>query len=145
MIAGGDDVGAEVEELFGDGGGEAEAAGGVFAVDDEEVDGVGFEDVGEVLMHDVAAGGAEDIADEENVHWTSLYGLGVGPCILAMQGEDKALRSFSGEENGINTLYMGHNIGGNALNSRNDRPGVEFSADTRTAGDLVALSCGRPR
>ena len=56
VVAGGDDVGAEVEELFGDGGRDAEAAGGVFAVDDEEVDGVGFEDVREVLADDVAAG-----------------------------------------------------------------------------------------
>ena len=68
VVAGGDDVGAEVEELFGDGGRDAEAAGGVFAVDDEEVDGVGFEDVGEVFADDVAAGGAEDVADEEDIH-----------------------------------------------------------------------------
>ena len=61
-------MGAEVEELFCDGGGDAEAAGGVFAVDDEEVYGVGFEDVGEVLAYDVAAGRAEDVADEKNVH-----------------------------------------------------------------------------
>jgi hypothetical protein len=61
-------VGAEIEELFGDGGGDVEAAGGVFAVDDEEIDGVGFKDVGEVLAYDVAAGRSEDVADEENVH-----------------------------------------------------------------------------
>ena len=72
VVAGGDDVRAEVEELFGDGGRDAEAAGGVFAVDDEEVDGVGFEDVGKVLADDVAAGRAEDVADEENVHLMSL-------------------------------------------------------------------------
>ena len=68
MIAGGDDVGAEVEELVGDGGGEAEAAGGVFAVDDEEINGVGFKDVGEMFADDVAAGGAEDVADKKDVH-----------------------------------------------------------------------------
>ena len=72
VIAGGDDVGAEVEELFGDGGGEAEAAGGVFAVDDKEIDGVGFKDVREVFADDVAAGGAKDIADKEDIHWKSL-------------------------------------------------------------------------
>ena len=72
VVAGGDDVGAEVEELFGKGGGDAEAAGGVFAVDDEEIDGVGFEDVGEMLADDVAAGRAEDVADEETVHRMSL-------------------------------------------------------------------------
>ena len=68
VVAGGDDVRAEVEELFCDGGREAEAAGGVFAVDDEEIDGVGFKHVGQVFADDVAAGGAEDIADKEDIH-----------------------------------------------------------------------------
>ncbi len=74
VIAGGDDVGAEVEELFRDGGGDAEASGGVLSVDDEEVDGIGFKDVGKVFADDVAAGGAKDIADKENVHLRSLHG-----------------------------------------------------------------------
>src|SRR3984957_13400520 len=69
VVAGGDDVGAEVEELFCDGGGEAEAAGGVFAVDDEEINVVGFKHVGKVFADDVAAGGAKDIADKEDIHW----------------------------------------------------------------------------
>jgi hypothetical protein len=74
VIAGGNDVGAEVEELFCDGGRDAEAAGRVFAVDDEEIDGVGFKDVGEMFADDVAAGGAKDIADKEDIHWKSLHG-----------------------------------------------------------------------
>lgn len=68
VVAGGDDVGTEIEELFGDGGRDAEASGGVFAVDDEEIDGVGFEDVREVFADDVAAGGAKDIADKKDIH-----------------------------------------------------------------------------
>ena len=64
VVAGGDDMGSHVEDLFGEGRGDAEAACGVFAVDDEEVDGVGFDDVGKVLAYDVAAGGAENVADE---------------------------------------------------------------------------------
>jgi hypothetical protein len=68
VIAGGDNVSAEVEELVGDGRGEAEAAGGVFSVDDEEIDGVGFKDVREVFADDVAAGGTEDVADEKDIH-----------------------------------------------------------------------------
>jgi hypothetical protein len=76
VIAGSDDVGAEVEEFFGDRGRETEASGGVFAVDDEEVDGVGFENVREMFADDVAAGGAEDIADKEDIHWKSLHGAG---------------------------------------------------------------------
>ena len=76
VVAGGDDVGAEVEELFCDGGCEAEAAGGVFAVDDEEINVVGFKHVGKVFADDVAAGGAKDIADKEDIHWKSLHGCG---------------------------------------------------------------------
>jgi DNA-binding IscR family transcriptional regulator len=84
VVAGGDDVGSEVEEFFGDGGGDAETAGGVLAVDDEEVDGVGFHDVGEVFADDVAAGGAKDIADEEDIHFEILHGCRVvGDCGLA--------------------------------------------------------------
>jgi hypothetical protein len=52
------------------------AASGVFAVDDEEIDGVGVEDVGEVLAYDVAAGRSEDVADEENVHLWILARVG---------------------------------------------------------------------
>ena len=66
---------AEIEELFGDGGRDAESAGSVFAVDDEQVDGVRFQHVREVLAHDVAAGGTEDVADEENIHLWSLAGI----------------------------------------------------------------------
>ena len=74
VVTGGDDVRAEVEELFSDGGCEAEAAGGVFAVDDEEIDGVGLKQVGQVLVHDVPARGAEYVAYKQNLHCTSLYG-----------------------------------------------------------------------
>jgi len=42
VVAGGDDVGSEVEEFFGDGGGYAKAAGCVFAVDYEQIDCVGI-------------------------------------------------------------------------------------------------------
>ena len=74
VIASGDDVRTEVEEFFGDGGREAEAAGGVFSVDDEEIDGVGFKDVREVFADDVTAGGTENIADKKDIHWMSLHG-----------------------------------------------------------------------
>jgi hypothetical protein len=76
MVAGGDDVRAEVEEFFRDGGRDAETAGGVFAVDDEEIDGVSFDELGQVLAYDVAARRAEDVADEENVHSVSLSRVG---------------------------------------------------------------------
>ena len=68
MVAGGDDVGAEVEELFRYGGRDAEAAGGIFAVDDEEVHLVRFKQLGQVFVDDVAAGGAKNVADKEDLH-----------------------------------------------------------------------------
>jgi len=74
VVAGGDDVCAEIEELFCDRRGDAKAASGVFSVDYEEVDGVGFKDVREVFADDVAAGGAKDIADKKDVHLRSLHG-----------------------------------------------------------------------
>jgi hypothetical protein len=80
VVAGGDDVGAEIEELFCDGGREAEAAGGVFAVNDKEINIVGFKHVGKMFTHDMAAGGAKDIADEEDIHWKSLHGGGSVNC-----------------------------------------------------------------
>jgi len=76
VVAGGDDVGTQVKELLGDGGRDAEAASGVFAIDDEEINGVGFKDVGQMFADDVAAGGAKDVADEEDVHWKILHGRG---------------------------------------------------------------------
>ena len=74
MVACGDNVGAEIEELFCDGRGNAEAASGVFAVDDEEIDGVGLKDVGQMFADDVSAGGAKDVADEEDIHCEILHG-----------------------------------------------------------------------
>ena len=67
VIAGGHDVGAEVEELIGDLGGYAKAAGGVFDVHDGEVDFVGLAQMADVLAHDAASRAAEDVADEEDV------------------------------------------------------------------------------
>ena len=74
VVAGGDDVGAEIKEFFCDGRGDAEASGGVFAVDDEEIDGVGLKDVGQMFADDVATGGAKDVADEEDIHCEILHG-----------------------------------------------------------------------
>jgi hypothetical protein len=76
VVAGGDDVGAEIEEFFCDGRGDAEAAGCVFAIDDEEIDGVGLDDVGQVFTYDMAASGAKDVADEEDIHCEILHGCG---------------------------------------------------------------------
>jgi hypothetical protein len=68
MIAGGEDVQTEGEQLFGDGWSDAETTGCVFAISDGEVDAIGCLDVLKVVGDDVAAWRREDIADEEDVH-----------------------------------------------------------------------------
>lgn len=73
VVSGGDDMSAEIEDLFGERRGNAEAARGVFAIDDKKVDGMSFEQVREVLAYDVAAGRAEDVADEEDIHSKILH------------------------------------------------------------------------
>jgi len=64
MVAGGEDVRAQLEKLVGNLRGQAEAAGGVLRVDDGELDAVGLADVADVLADDAAARAAEDVADE---------------------------------------------------------------------------------
>jgi hypothetical protein len=55
VVTSSDYVRAEVEELFCDGRREAKAASGVLAVNDEEIHGVGVDEVGNVLVRNVAA------------------------------------------------------------------------------------------
>ena len=71
VIAGGEHVRAQVEEVFGDLRGDAEAAGGVLSIDDDEFDVVGLTDMPDVLADDLSSRAAEDIADEENVQGVS--------------------------------------------------------------------------
>jgi hypothetical protein len=68
MIAGSEHIQAHGEQLFGDGGSDAEAAGRVFGVGDGEVDVVGGLDVLEMIGDNVAPRRGEDIADEKDVH-----------------------------------------------------------------------------
>ena len=76
MVPRGDDMGAHIEDLFSNRGGNAEATGSVLAIDDEEVDRIGLENVWKVLAYDVATGRAEDVADEKDVHLRILHGRG---------------------------------------------------------------------
>ena len=73
MVTGRDNVRAEIEELIGERRCQAEAAGGVFSIDDKKIDRISFKDVREMLADNVATGGPEDIADKEDIHWKSLH------------------------------------------------------------------------
>ena len=68
MIAAGDDVGAGVDELVVDRLGDAEAAGGVLAVDGDEIELPVADQPGQPLEHDGAPAAAHDVADEQNAH-----------------------------------------------------------------------------
>jgi hypothetical protein len=73
MVASGDDIGSHVEDLLGQRRCNAETSGGVLAIDNQKIDGVGFKNVGEMLAYDMAAGGPEDVADKEDVHLKILH------------------------------------------------------------------------
>ncbi len=69
MIAGGQYVGAPLENLFGDLRRDAETARGILDIDDREIDVVRRAYVADVLAHDFASRAAEDVADEQDIQW----------------------------------------------------------------------------
>ena len=64
VVAGGHDVGAGIEHLAQDFLGDAEAAGGVLAVDDDEIELVVGDQRRQPLDHGIAAGPPDDVAEE---------------------------------------------------------------------------------
>ena len=75
MVAEGDGVGAGRQDLVADRLGDAEAAGGVLAVDDDAVELPAVAKAGQALDHRVAAGPPDDVAEEEKTHDKSLCGF----------------------------------------------------------------------
>ncbi len=65
VVAEGNDVGAGGEQVGGHGGCEAEAVAGVFAVHHDQIEGKGFAQAGQGGDDCVAAGAADDVAEEE--------------------------------------------------------------------------------
>jgi hypothetical protein len=68
MIAAGDHVGAGVDEFLVDRLGDAEAAGGVLAVDGDEIELPVAHEGGQPLEQDGTPAAAHDVADEEDAH-----------------------------------------------------------------------------
>jgi hypothetical protein len=75
VIAGGQNVGAEVEELFGDGRCEPEAAGGILRIHDHEVDLAFLDDMRQVLPHHPSPRTPENVPDKEQFHRDSCLPL----------------------------------------------------------------------
>ncbi len=71
VVAGGEHVCAQLEQVFGDLRSDAETAGGVFSVDDDQIDGMGGAHMPDVLADNPAACTAENVADEKNVQETA--------------------------------------------------------------------------
>jgi hypothetical protein len=67
-----DGVGSGGEQRLGDLLGDARAPGRVLPVDDDEVRALGFTQSGEEALHDLPAGAADDVADEEDPHTRRL-------------------------------------------------------------------------
>ena len=68
MIAERHRVGAGIDEFLIDRLGDAEAAGGVLAIDDDEIERPVADHAGQMLRDGGAPGPADDVADEKNAH-----------------------------------------------------------------------------
>jgi hypothetical protein len=66
MVARGDDMRAEIEQLIGDGGRNAKATSRVFSINDDEVDLTLFDHMAKVLAHDAAASAPENVSYKKN-------------------------------------------------------------------------------
>ena len=69
VVAAGEDFNAGAEKLLGEARRDAEAGGGIFAVGDAQIDFALGEDVREPVVNDLAAGRADDVADENYSHF----------------------------------------------------------------------------
>jgi hypothetical protein len=72
VVARRDHVGARGEELLGELGGQADAVGGVLAVDDAEVDLELVLELGQTVRDGPPAGRPEDVTDEEDLQLAEL-------------------------------------------------------------------------
>src|SRR5215831_4374685 len=68
MVAGGQNVAAEIKELVGDGRCKPESASRVFGVGNHQVHLVRFYHVAQVVAHDLAPRAAEYVTYKENLH-----------------------------------------------------------------------------
>ena len=68
MIPGGNDVDIEFEQLFGEGGRDAEAGGSVLAICDDQIDVSVAHDPGQAVLYNRPPRTSKNVADEENAH-----------------------------------------------------------------------------
>ncbi len=68
VVAGGNAIGAGLEEIVKYFFGNAQATGGVFAVDDDEIEAMARNQAGQVVGHGLAACAADDVAEKQDLH-----------------------------------------------------------------------------
>lgn len=68
VVAGGHHVGAGIKDVLEDCLGDAETGGGVLAVHDDEVDGVGLHQARKRVHHGLAAAASDQIAKKQKTH-----------------------------------------------------------------------------
>ena len=68
VVAGGDAIDAQREEIVGDGAREAKAARRVLAVDDHKIQFQPVDETRQFRGHDIATGFSNDVSDEKNAH-----------------------------------------------------------------------------
>ena len=83
MVPAGDGVGAGVDDLLVDLLGDAEAAGGVLAVDGDEIELPVADQVRQPLEHGIAPAAPDNVADEEDTHAPYVIRKSITPCSVS--------------------------------------------------------------
>jgi hypothetical protein len=68
VIAGGDDVNAQLEQLFRERRSDAKSGSGIFPVGDDQINGVVAHEFWQAILDDRPSRPPEDVADEEYAH-----------------------------------------------------------------------------
>jgi len=68
VVAGGKDVGAEVEQVLGDRGREAESPGGIFRIHDDQIDLAFLDQVGHMFPDNASPRTTKNVPDKEYFH-----------------------------------------------------------------------------
>ena len=64
MVAGGDDIGPRIQQVFDNLLGDAEPGSGILSVDDHEIEAITLDEARQFVEHDVTARAPHDVADE---------------------------------------------------------------------------------
>ena len=120
VVAERDHIGARRQQLVADRLGDAEAAGRVLAVDDDEIELPGVAQAGQAVRDRVAAGAADDVAEEEKTHQVLLCSEDAGSA-RSRSRDDLAFRDDPVERTVMR--FVGHR--GHLLHREGDADGEQ--------------------